>query len=73
MNSYTRRQLLGAVATGALGAAASSRAWGGTIYDLSLAELSRDLGYETHVAGDCDGVAYIEGAIHSAHAVARAL
>ena len=45
----------------------------GATGDLSLAELSRRLGFETHVAGDCDGVGYIEGAIHSAHAVARSL
>jgi 2,4-dienoyl-CoA reductase (NADPH2) len=41
--------------------------------DLALARLSRELGFETHVAGDCDGVGYIEGAIRGAHAVARAL
>jgi 2,4-dienoyl-CoA reductase-like NADH-dependent reductase (Old Yellow Enzyme family) len=45
----------------------------GATGDLSLAELSQSLGFETHVAGDCDGVGYIEGAIHSAHAVARSL
>lgn len=45
----------------------------GATGDLSLAEMSRELGFETHVAGDCDGVGYIEGAIRSAHAVARAL
>ena len=45
----------------------------GATGDLSLAELSQQLGFETHVAGDCDGVGYIEGAIHSAHAVARSL
>ena len=45
----------------------------GATGDLSLAELSRKLGFETHVAGDCDRVGYIEGAIHSAHAVARSL
>ena len=45
----------------------------GATGDLSLAELSQRLGFETHVAGDCDGVGYIEGAIHSAHAVARSL
>ena len=45
----------------------------GATGDLSLAKLSRELGFETHVAGDCDGVGYIEGAIRSAHAVARAL
>jgi NADH dehydrogenase FAD-containing subunit len=41
--------------------------------DLSIAEMSRELGFETHVAGDCDGLGFIEGAIRSAHAVARAL
>lgn len=45
----------------------------GATGDLSLADLSRELGFETHVAGDCAGVSYIEGAIHSAHAVGRAL
>jgi 2,4-dienoyl-CoA reductase-like NADH-dependent reductase (Old Yellow Enzyme family) len=45
----------------------------GATGDLSLAELSQSLGFETHVAGDCEGVGYIEGAIHSAHAVARSL
>ena len=45
----------------------------GATSDLSLAELSQKLGFETHTAGDCDGVGYIEGAIHSAHAVARSL
>ncbi|MDE0950393.1 MAG: FAD-dependent oxidoreductase [Halioglobus sp.] len=45
----------------------------GATGDLSVAQLSRELGFETHVAGDCDGVGYIEGAIRSAHAVARAL
>ena len=45
----------------------------GVTGDVSLADLIRRLGYETHVAGDCDGVGYIEGAIHSAHAVARSL
>jgi 2,4-dienoyl-CoA reductase-like NADH-dependent reductase (Old Yellow Enzyme family)/NADH dehydrogenase FAD-containing subunit len=41
--------------------------------DLSIAEMSRELGFETHVAGDCGGLGFIEGAIRSAHAVARAL
>jgi NADPH-dependent 2,4-dienoyl-CoA reductase/sulfur reductase-like enzyme len=45
----------------------------GATSDLTLADLSRELGFETHVAGDCAGVSYIEGAIHSAHAVGRAL
>lgn len=45
----------------------------GATGDLSLADLSRELGFETHVAGDCAGVSYIEGAIHSAHAVGSAL
>jgi NADPH-dependent 2,4-dienoyl-CoA reductase/sulfur reductase-like enzyme len=45
----------------------------GATGDMTLADLSRTLGFETHVAGDCDGVSYIEGAIHSAHAVARVL
>ena len=31
----------------------------GATGDLSLAELSQRLGFETHVAGDCDGVGYI--------------
>ncbi|MEH6585406.1 MAG: FAD-dependent oxidoreductase [Halioglobus sp.] len=43
----------------------------GACGDLSLAELSRAAGVETHVAGDCEGVAYLEGAIRSAHAVAN--
>lgn len=42
----------------------------GACGDLSLAERCRELGIETHVAGDCDGVAYLEGAMRSAHAVA---
>jgi 2,4-dienoyl-CoA reductase (NADPH2) len=41
--------------------------------DLSLADLSRELGFETHVAGDCDGVSYIEGAVRGGHHVALAL
>lgn len=45
----------------------------GATGDLSVAELSRSLGFQTHVAGDCGGVGYIEGAIRGAHAVARAL
>jgi 2,4-dienoyl-CoA reductase-like NADH-dependent reductase (Old Yellow Enzyme family) len=45
----------------------------GATGDLTLAGLTRQMGFETHVAGDCDGVSYIEGAMHSAHAVARAL
>ena len=43
----------------------------GACGDLSLAERSRAAGLETHVAGDCEGVAYLEGAIRSAHAVAN--
>ena len=38
--------------------------------ELSLAELAQTLGIETHVAGDCDGVGYLEGAMRSAHEVA---
>lgn len=45
----------------------------GAAADLSLAELSRELGFETHVAGDCGSVSYIEGAIHSGNSVGRAL
>ncbi|MFT4518698.1 MAG: 2,4-dienoyl-CoA reductase-like NADH-dependent reductase (Old Yellow Enzyme family) [Halioglobus sp.] len=45
----------------------------GATGDLTVADLSRELGYDTHVAGDCSGVSYIEGAIRSAHEVARAL
>jgi len=45
----------------------------GAAGDLSLAALSRDLGLETHEAGDCVEVGYIEGAIRGAHAVARSL
>ncbi len=45
----------------------------GAVGDLSVAQLCLEQGFETHVAGDCDGVAYIEGAIRSAHTVARAL
>jgi len=41
--------------------------------DLSLADMCKELGYETKVAGDCKGVGYIEGAIRSANEVARAL
>ena len=41
--------------------------------DLSLAELCSELGYNTKVAGDCDGVGYIEGAVRSGNEVARAL
>ena len=41
--------------------------------DLTLAETCVASGYETLVAGDCNGVAYIEGAIRSAHEVARGL
>jgi len=45
----------------------------GAMEDLSLAQLCREQGFETHVVGDCDGVSYIEGAIRSAHTVACAL
>jgi 2,4-dienoyl-CoA reductase (NADPH2) len=43
----------------------------GAAGDLSIAERCIALGLETHVAGDCDGVAYLEGAMRSAHAVAN--
>ena len=45
----------------------------GACGDLSLAERAREMGYETHVSGDCDGVGYLEGAMRSAHQVATAL
>jgi 2,4-dienoyl-CoA reductase (NADPH2) len=45
----------------------------GAAADLSIASMSKHLGFNTHVAGDCDGVSYIEGAIRSGHAVGRAL
>ncbi len=45
----------------------------GATGDVSLADLSHSCGYETHVAGDCNGIGYIDGAIHSGHAVARSL
>ncbi len=41
--------------------------------DLSVAEMCAGLGYETLVAGDCDGVNYIEGAIRSGNEVGRNL
>ena len=41
--------------------------------DLDLAERIRRMGYETHVAGDCAGVGYLEGAMRSAHQVATAV
>lgn len=41
--------------------------------DLSTADICRQLGYETHVVGDCTGVGFIEGAIRSANQVARQL
>ncbi|MEH6570826.1 MAG: FAD-dependent oxidoreductase [Halioglobus sp.] len=45
----------------------------GAAADLSIARISEGLGFDTHVAGDCDGVSYIEGAIRSGHAVGRVL
>ena len=45
----------------------------GACGDLSLADTCRELGYETHVAGDCIDVTYIEGAIRTGHAVGRNL
>jgi len=38
-----------------------------------LAERLRATGMETHSVGDCEGVSYIHGAMHSGHAVGRAL
>ncbi len=37
--------------------------------DSSLAQISREAGFETHTVGDCDGVGYIEGAVHGGHAL----
>ena len=45
----------------------------GATGDRSLADTLQDSGREVHVAGDCDGVGYIHGAMHSGHRVARAL
>ncbi|MEP4147349.1 MAG: FAD-dependent oxidoreductase [Halioglobus sp.] len=42
----------------------------GATGDLDLAQRCESMGLETHVAGDCEGVAYLEGAMRSAHAVA---
>ena len=39
----------------------------------SLVELLQARGVETHVAGDCGGVGYIEGAIHTGSAAGRAV
>jgi NADH dehydrogenase FAD-containing subunit len=38
-----------------------------------LAERLRATGMETHSIGDCEGVSYIHGAMHSGHAVGRTL
>lgn len=45
----------------------------GACGDLSLADLCRARGLSTHIAGDCGGVGYIEGAIRTANSVARDL
>ena len=39
--------------------------------DTALADTLRSNGFEVRVAGDAVDVGYIEGAMHSAHAVAR--
>ncbi len=39
----------------------------------ALAEQLRDAGFEVHVIGDANGLGYLQGAMHSAHAVASAL
>ncbi|HEV2369717.1 MAG TPA: FAD-dependent oxidoreductase [Acidimicrobiales bacterium] len=44
---------------------------GGVEPDTSLAESLSDAGYQVHTAGDCAEVGYIQGAIHSAAAVAE--
>ncbi len=41
--------------------------------DTSFADVLRTNGFDVHVAGDAFDVGYIEGAMHSAHAVAREL
>ena len=39
----------------------------------SLADQLQASGVETHIAGDCGGVGYIEGAIHTGNAAGRAV
>jgi NADPH-dependent 2,4-dienoyl-CoA reductase/sulfur reductase-like enzyme len=41
--------------------------------DLTLADELRSAGFKVHVAGDCRGVSYIDGAMHSAAEVAQAI
>jgi len=38
-----------------------------------LADRLREKGIETHVAGDCDGVGYIHGAMHDGHRIGRSV
>ena len=38
-----------------------------------LADSIAATGIETHLAGDCDGVAYIHGAMHDGHRIGRSL
>ncbi len=38
-----------------------------------LADRLREKAIETHVAGDCDGVGYIHGAMHDGHRIGRSL
>ncbi len=45
----------------------------GAAGDRSLADQLAATGLDVHVAGDCDGVGYIHGAMHSGHRVARSL
>ncbi|MCZ6829367.1 MAG: FAD-dependent oxidoreductase [Gammaproteobacteria bacterium] len=46
---------------------------GGAQANRSLAEQLQASGVETHIAGDCGGVGYIEGAIHTGNAAGRAV
>jgi hypothetical protein len=41
--------------------------------DLSLADSLTAAGFKVHTVGDCQGVGYIEGAMHSAADVAVAI
>jgi NADPH-dependent 2,4-dienoyl-CoA reductase/sulfur reductase-like enzyme len=45
----------------------------GAVGDLSLAQRLERAGFETHAIGDCNGVAYIDGAMRSAAALAARL
>ena len=38
-----------------------------------LADQLQQRGVETHIAGDCDGVGYIHGAMHDGHRIGRSL